>query len=131
MTSLFYYIFGKPYSPPFRKKCHTKFWCGQAKRYHFFIRKFVKKNQNSEYMGLWVSREYLYRSPNIFFHCIQWLSLPKTWKNQARKLFVGVFFYMKPIFFKNCKKCCFLRVATLETATKKINSWLYIFFSAT
>ena len=125
-------FFESPTRPPFEKNFIPNFGVARQKCTNFFYKKICEKNRNSEYMGLWVSREYFRRSPNIFFICIQCLSLRKIRKNQVWKIIVDVFFfYTKPIFFKNCKKCCFVSAAPWETATKKINSWLYIFFSPT
>ena len=101
MTSLFFItFFESPTRPPFEKNFIPNFGVARQKCTNFFYKKICEKNRNSEYMGLWVSREYFRRSPNIFFICIQWLSLRKIRKNQVWKIIVDVFFLYETHFFQ-------------------------------
>ena len=132
MTSLFFItFFESPTRPPFEKNFIPNFGVARQKCTNFFYKKICEKNRNSEYMGLWVSREYFHRSLNIFFFAYNDSLYGKFEKIELGSFFLMYFFYTKPIFFKNCKKCCFVRAAGCETATKNINSWLYLFLSPT
>ena len=80
-------------------------------------------------MGLWVSREYFRRSPNIFFICIQCLSLRKIRKNQVWKIIVDVFFFIRNPFFSKIVKNAVLsaRRRGKQQPKKSILDFIYFF----
>ena len=125
-------FFESPTRPPFEKNFIPNFGVARQKCTNFFYKKICEKNRNSEYMGLWVSREYFRRSPNIFFICIQCLSLRKIRKNQVWKIIVDVFFFIRNPFFSKIVNNAVLSARRRgKQQPKKINYWLYIFFSPT
>ena len=126
----FLFYFWKSLPPPFWKN-HTKFWCGQVKRHSFFI--FKKMFEKIEIRNIWVcgSAENIFTGLQIFFSLHTMTLSTENSQKSSLEAFSWCFFNTKPIFFKKCKTCCFVRAAGCETATKNINSWLYIFFSPT